>query len=163
MSWGPRYLRPTIPLLTLGVVVWASAANPYPIRVRHMAFGILTAASWLVSLNGVLFDFLSFYINFYNVVWRQSLGWVEQFRFDGSPLFAAWAFTLNPENYDLFWLHQLVAGDKRAIIAVFILLIIFMVSSLWLVSLLRASPADVSRSTISKEINLATSIVATDG
>jgi hypothetical protein len=144
-AWGPRHLLPMLPLATLCAIIGASRAKLFPDLVRRVVFVVLLAASWLITLNGILFDFVSFYTRFYGTIWRQGGGWAEHFTLIGSPLFAGWDFSSNLRSYDLFWLNQFSVRSWSSIALVLCLAALLIGSSLWLVKLLNIRPSPLTR------------------
>lgn len=108
--WGPRFLLPLLPILTLAATTWAARTDGAALRARRMSFVLLAVLCFAISLNGILFDF---------VLHRR---WVEHTMTEGvahrafdvasSPLVTGW--TNPPErSLDIFWLRLLDADQVR--------------------------------------------------
>ena len=112
---------PVLPLLTLGVALWLQQQQRRSARwplVLGVGLGLL---SFVISLNGILFNFLDFYGQY----WAQhgftvaALAGQEQMQIAASPLFAGWAFSRAPQAYDLYWLQMLAHGSRRGLVVMF--------------------------------------------
>ncbi len=124
--WGPRLLIPVIPLLVLCCI--HSAAEHYSNPARRTLFVGLVVLSWFLTLNGILFDFVPFYGEFYER-WRFPEGMREHFLMRASPIMSGWRFSNSIANYDLFFLKQIAAKNFASIVTTFSLLMILMASA----------------------------------
>lgn len=110
MSWGPRFLVPSLPFLTL----LAMAAYDHPPDGSARAFKLLFFAQLVlgcvVTLQGLLFNFVDFYR-------LHPQGGLTQFDFHRnpafSPLFAGWKDLGRPGAYDIFWCQSGLCGGKE--------------------------------------------------
>ena len=87
-SWGPRFLVPVLPLLTLAAAAFAAQS---PRRGPRRLFVALAAAGVGVAGNGILLDFVLYYR------WLEKVGGVpdspaSQFALVASPLVSGWRF-----------------------------------------------------------------------
>lgn len=131
-GWGPRYLVPLVPLITLVATYWAAKAAAAGNRMRQLIFGGLVALSFVISLNGVLFDFLAFYSNLYFRVLKAGEGEYEHFSFVASPLFGGWKFFDQISTFDLFWLRRIKEGSRGAMLTFAALGSLIVASAFWL-------------------------------
>lgn len=129
-AWGPRFLVPLVPLMTLAVMIWC-AAQP---RWRGWVVGAI-AVSWIVSLNGILFSFLDVFSSC-DCLALGPVG-IERFMWAGSPLLAGWAWPANwhalglVEAFNLLWLKALI-GSPSAVVAVVGLAGVILAAMAWL-------------------------------
>jgi hypothetical protein len=105
--WGPRYLLPILPLVTLAAAAWLSSATGTTLAARRAVFLLLAALGLVVSWNGILTDFI------FHLGWiQQSLGlpdtWATQFRPVASPLITGW-LPQSGRPIDIFWV-KLASG-----------------------------------------------------
>lgn len=130
-TWGPRYFVPLAPFLTLCGVMWLEQQHRRASRARWIGVG-LVVLSLIISLNGILFNFLDFYSGYWAKNGFGSIGTAaqEQLRWAASPLFAGWRFAADPQAYDLYWLKQIVGGSRRARLLVVALVVAFLGASL---------------------------------
>ena len=118
-SWGPRFLVPVLPLLTVAATFWASHRRDRAAPWRTRLFAALAALGIVVAWNGILFDVVLYY------------GWTEhvmgipqtasaQFSPAASPLISGWRF-LTTTSVDLFLLRLgKIAGSAGTVAAVII-------------------------------------------
>jgi hypothetical protein len=109
-SWGPRFLVPVLPLLTIASTVWAARSSANGRAGPRLAFLALGALGALIAANAVLFDFVSQFI------WvQQTLGLPDnaaaQFRTRASPLVSGWG-----PPFDLLPARLWRAGQMRAFV-----------------------------------------------
>ena len=108
-SWGPRFLVPLLPLLTLAATAWTCEAQG-PSRRRHKAaFFALGVIGFVCSWNGILYDFVPYY------VWiHRSLGLPEAgstfFQPVASPLVSGWV-SRRGQPIDIFWIRLATHGE----------------------------------------------------
>ncbi|MCC7359769.1 MAG: hypothetical protein IT317_09845 [Anaerolineales bacterium] len=137
-AWGPRFLVPLVPLMTLAGVYWAAAGAQ---RWQRWWLGGAAGASWLVSLNGILFSFLDLFSTCGCL--NQGPVGSERFTWAGSNLLAGWNFPVEwhrasmVQAFDLLWLRVLV-GSVSAAIAIVALTALIVAAGLGLNCLLRA-------------------------
>jgi hypothetical protein len=111
-SWGPRFLVPVLPLVTLASAAWA--ADPARGRTPRVAlFTTLAILGFVASLTGILTDFVAF------------TGWADQirtaagpphFRPGASPLVSGWRF-LALVPLDLAWSKMWRTGNAGFMLA----------------------------------------------
>jgi hypothetical protein len=105
VCWGPRFLVPVAPLVTLAAAAWAASASGRQGRFRSSAFVVLSAIGTVITWSGILVD-----PNYYYYSWATKAFAVlpdtggAQFRIIASPLVSAWAAALTTRP-DLFWIH----------------------------------------------------------
>jgi len=100
ISWGPRYLIPVMPYLSLLAYV---ALPPVMAIWRRFIVVLLLAFGAIGALQGLLFGF-----EFYGSLGLTSAQLEQQlyhFSFPMSPLFAGWKGLLQPASYDIKWVH----------------------------------------------------------
>jgi hypothetical protein len=138
-SWGPRFLLPLVPLLTVAATFWAARAS----RPGRLVFVALFVVGVSIAWNGVLVDFVT--LN----QWLQqtegpSSGARAQFRLLASPLLSGWML-LTKLPPDLLWLHLWRTGSPTggALVAGIVVLLggCLAVSVYRLAAVLRESPA----------------------
>jgi hypothetical protein len=131
-SWGPRFLLPLVPLLTVASTLWAARAS----RPGRLTFLTLAALGMVIAWNGVLVDFVTFN-QWMEHTLGPSSGTSAQFRLLASPLVSGWILlgTLPP---DLLWLHLWRMGSPtgRAIATG----IVMVLSACLIVSAYRLAP-----------------------
>jgi len=139
-AWGPRFLVPLVPLLTIIVMLWA-AETPHPARRWWVAGGV--AASWLISLNGILFSFLRLFSTC-KCLYQGPVG-SERFMWAGSTLISGWYFpsTWEPLSvvtaFDLLWLNAVLPNYRSAAVVV-ILLLVLALAAVRLTRFVRTAP-----------------------
>ncbi len=105
VCWGPRFMIPYLPLLSILSLAGFESMAILSARVKAFAGIFLVALGGIFNLQGSLFDFLPYYVAVfksgvqlgygdYNFVWRYS------------PLVNGWGGVPHPEQYDLFWLRH---------------------------------------------------------
>jgi hypothetical protein len=101
ISWGPRYLIPMMPYVCL----LSYCGVPSMLSVRHkVLIGVLLALQGAATLQGVLFDYLEFYIS-RGLSSAQLDRQLYHFSPVMSPLFSGWKAVIHPSKYDIKWLH----------------------------------------------------------
>lgn len=105
-AWGPRFFIPLIPFFVLLAGFGVMALPRRPRWAPSLLLSVLIGLSFLVALQGLLFDWLSFLIqvgippeltaqNAYVFYWRYS------------PAFADWSKLGQPLAYDILWIRNL--------------------------------------------------------
>jgi hypothetical protein len=110
--WGPRYLAPLLPIVTLAATAWVALTDAPARRAREVSFVLLALLGFVISWNGILFDFVEHHR------WlAQTIGSVNtgrgQFRLAASPLVTGW-FNPLTHSLDLFWLRLLHRDQVQA-------------------------------------------------
>jgi len=118
--WGPRFLMPAVPLLTLPIgFAWERAG-----RWRRVTVG-LAALSFLPQLLGSLVHFALFQDSLLSTglpLYAPETFWQPRF----SPLLGQWHY-VRPENLDFFWVQasgQTVSYDWLAVAALAIVAVV---------------------------------------
>lgn len=104
-SFGPRFLSPVIPLLTLYAVMWLSRQSALS-RTMILVFGALTVVGFLAAVNGTLFNPLSFYSKYFLTLTDEQV-FRDHFGLAASPLFAGWDWRHRIDHFDLWWVEHL--------------------------------------------------------
>jgi hypothetical protein len=130
-SWGPRFLVPVIPVIILCAMAWGAYAPQSQGQLRRGVLAGLSTAGWLVSLNGILFNFLPFLSEYYARA-GQVLRVTEDFSFKASPLFAGWRFSSDLGSYDLFWLNRIAQGGRKTLVVLAGLMVVMAAIGAWL-------------------------------
>lgn len=112
VSWGPRFLVPLLPIVALAATAWAARTGPPASRARQASFAVLALLGFLVSVNGILSDFVEHHRWVTQTLGLPATGPVN-FRLAASPLVTGW---LGPPtaSLDLFWLRLLDVSQVRA-------------------------------------------------
>ncbi|HXJ78557.1 MAG TPA: methyltransferase domain-containing protein [Candidatus Methylomirabilis sp.] len=116
-SWGPRFLIPLVPIITLAATAWAADSDGALSR-RRMAFALLAILGFVASLNGILFDFLQ-HREWASFTFPIPDSAQSQFVLMESPLVTGWR-PLSIESLDLYWVRLLdlsSAPGRRQILA----------------------------------------------
>ncbi len=131
-SWGPRQIEILVPLVTLASVEWASKRQLQTSPSRRVAFAALAALSWLITINGLLFNFLDFYSRFY-AKYPINEGSAEHFWLVSSPILFGWNWSRSYQAYDLFWLDKIFESTRGgAFVAVALLVLLLFGAAYWL-------------------------------
>jgi hypothetical protein len=113
-NWGPRFLLPLLPLLSLAATFWAFRGG----RARATFFAGLAALGFVIAWNGMLFDFVLYYH------WVQTTMGLNDtaathFRWAASPLVSGWRF-LPTTSVDLLLLKMGKFGGPGTVAAVLV-------------------------------------------
>jgi hypothetical protein len=100
-TWGPRFLLPVIPLLTVAATAWAAGPDGQGPRGRRVLFGVLGVVGFVIVSNAVLIDFVAFYNSFPGTATDPGAT-ASRFQVAASPLFSGWPL-LRVLPPDLFW------------------------------------------------------------
>ena len=103
-AWGPRYMIPFMPFLSMYAVMWL-ANQKFVWNRRSVLFAGLVAVSWVITLNGILFDFLDYYSKLYTHVVADAVMGTEHLTLEASPLFTGWDWSHGLEGLDLYWIN----------------------------------------------------------
>ena len=105
-SWGPRYLVPFVPLLSYLAVEWLSHQK-IGWNWQTIFFTVLLVEGFIVTWNGILFNHLAFFGNYFRLHPDNMWGPANNFVLEHSPLYAGWDFQRKLHRLDLFWLYHL--------------------------------------------------------
>ena len=108
--WGPRFLVPLVPLLTMAATYWAATPGRISPEDRRVLFWALFGVGVVISWNAVLLDVVSFnnWLNQRGVV----LAWsIDQFQVFASPLVSGWTF-IGQSAPDLLWIRNISLGGR---------------------------------------------------
>lgn len=106
ISWGPRFLIPIIPYLTVLAFVGYDTLHRLPNSLRISLLGVLIALGLLTSLQGLLFNPLEFY-SILNLSGPDVVQGDYNFLLNNSPIIMGWKDLFHPLRYDIFWLQNL--------------------------------------------------------
>lgn len=123
ISWGPRFLLPTIPYLSLLGIKGFFSRRWSRKLVRTGIFTALLSLSIVVTLQGLLFDFLDFYARAQippYVIVQGDYNFQPQY----APWNTGWYNLLNPGQYDIFWLHGASDGVKNIYYVIMLVILI---------------------------------------
>jgi hypothetical protein len=104
LNWGPRFLLPLLPVLSLAAAFWAFRGRQAGGQSRTMLFAGLAALGFVVAWNGMLFDFVLYYIWVQRTMGLGNTA-ATQFQWTASPLVSGWGF-LPTTSVDLLWLRM---------------------------------------------------------
>lgn len=121
-SWGPRFLTPVVPMLTVASALWAAHEGVIPRTARRALFFTLGGAGVVVTWTGILFDYVEFY------------AWVERtqgpvarafanFSAAASPLVSGWTF-LTIAQLDLLWLRTWNMGGGPRLVGAIVVVVL---------------------------------------
>jgi hypothetical protein len=115
VSWGPRFLLPLIPLLTVAATYWAATPGGIARTARRTLFWALFAVGVVISWNAILLDFVPF------TTWLGQQGIrldhsLDQFQLAASPLVSGWTF-LGVGPVDLFWVRKASLGGGGMLVS----------------------------------------------
>jgi hypothetical protein len=130
ISWGPRFLIPIIPYLCLlaFLAIPDQANSLYP----NYVVGTLILLGIIVTLQGVLFNFLDFYGSL-QLSSKQFVQGFYNFSPMLSPVFNGWRGLLLPASYDIHWLHLASSTNGKTLFPLLIGLFFFgWVVKVWL-------------------------------
>ena len=108
ISWGPRFLIPIIPYLCL--LAFLAIPDQTDRRYQNYVLVILILLGTIVTLQGVLFNFLDFYGSL-QLSSEQFKRGLYNFSPMLSPVFNGWGGLEWPANYDIRWLR--LAGSTN--------------------------------------------------
>jgi hypothetical protein len=118
-SWGPRFLVPLLPLLTLAATFWAFRGWQLGARGRTKLFVGLAALGTGIAWNGILFDFVLYYRWAHKAMSLPNAA-TTYFQWAASPLVSGWGF-LATTSGDLLLLRMgEFAGTPGTVAAVLI-------------------------------------------
>jgi hypothetical protein len=113
-SWGPRFFIPIVPYLS----ILALLSLPENLSRRALsALGLLVCLGFVVTLQGLLFNFLDFY-NALPLTYEQRRQGFYHFSFANSPIFSSWSGLAHPASYDIRWLSSGGASHHAVVLAV---------------------------------------------
>jgi hypothetical protein len=116
-SWGPRFLVPLLPLLTLAATFWVSRGWQRGRRGGALAYAALATLGFGVACNGILIDFVRDYTWAYRSMDLVNAS-ATHFRWDASPLASGWRLlATNPPDLLLLRMGEL-GGAPGAVAAV---------------------------------------------
>jgi hypothetical protein len=121
-TWGPRFLLPVIPLLTVAATVWAAGLDGQGSRRRRMLFGALGVLGFVIVSNAVLIDFVAFYNSFPGTATDPGAT-ASRFQVAASPLFSGWPL-LDRLPPDLFWLRAWQLGGSARVTSLVAVLVL---------------------------------------
>jgi hypothetical protein len=151
ISWGPRFLIPLLPYLTLLAFLGFDTLAKFPNLIRSTMLGILVILGGLIALQGTFYNFLGFYGIFNlpgQVVSQGDYNFLPQF----SPLLAGWGIFTRPRNYDIYWIQKIdiLIGNIWFLIGLSICLIaIVYLFRMWLVFFI-GKPSKANQNTLNR-------------
>lgn len=120
ISWGPRFFIPIIPYLTvlgfLGISLIQENARQY----KTVLISGLIILSWIVALQGLLFNFLGFYANL-DLPQQAIPQGNYNFSPQNSPIIMGWSQIGQPLEYDIYWIKAdlISSGEGKHLILLF--------------------------------------------
>jgi hypothetical protein len=130
MTWGPRFLIPVLPYITILTFWGLQLPERLPAWIRSGLPAGLVLAGWIVSLQGQLFDFLSFYGSYHLtdaelMVGNYNFGWQY------SPLIGGWKWGISQRSLDIYWRKGLVHGSLGTIFIVSVIVLALAVAAIY--------------------------------
>jgi hypothetical protein len=120
ISWGPRFLIPLLPFLTLLGILGYTSLKIERTTIRRIILVTLLLIGFAIMVNGILFNFAYFYEKIQLDISEIGEGsYNYQFRY--SPIFSGWYNLLIPEKYDIYW-FQAPAKLRDQLWSIFILI-----------------------------------------
>jgi hypothetical protein len=117
ISWGPRFLIPVLPYITVLTFWGYRALGRFPKGLRYSLMGILILMGWIISLQGQLYNFVDFYSSRF-LTNEQIVFGDYNFEWENSPLFAGWQGGLSAQGLDNHWFRSISAESVRAFFVV---------------------------------------------
>lgn len=114
LSWGPRFLIPTLPYLTIFGVKGLLTINWLREWQKWGLLLFIMLISVAISLQGILFNVLDFFGKLQlpgSVIVEGSY----HFNWQYSPLFAEWSLLMQPGKWDIFWLRSINEGGGNCL------------------------------------------------
>jgi hypothetical protein len=99
-SWGPRFLLPILPYLSVLATIRYSTKHFLPPVLASVVFIILIAIGWVINLQGQLFESLTYVTD------------AMMMHLSSSPIFTGWATTGGLSSYDVFWIQKIANGQN---------------------------------------------------
>jgi hypothetical protein len=103
---------PLLPIIVLTATAWAAGSDGAMARGRRLTFTLLALLGFVISLNGILFDFVE-HRRWIAQTLRLPMPAHTQFELVASPLVTGW-FSPSAGPLDLFWARLLDASQVRA-------------------------------------------------
>jgi 4-amino-4-deoxy-L-arabinose transferase-like glycosyltransferase len=144
ISWGPRFLIPLLPYCTLLGFMGYDWLKSHWRLPANIALFTTTMIGGIFTLQGLLFNFLSFYGDIH-LTNAQIINGDYNFQLASSPIFAGWNQLLKPHQYDIFWIQSAMRwnGNIRWVFIVIVLAFIG-TACFWFYSLTHEPPDDYS-------------------
>lgn len=114
-NWGPRFLLPLLPVLSLAAAFWAFRGRQSGSQGRTMLFAALATLGFMVAWNGMLFDFVLYYRWAHGAMGLGNTA-AMHFQWTASPLISGWGF-LPTAPVDLFLLRMGEFGGAPGAVA----------------------------------------------
>ena len=131
VSWGPRFLIPTLPYLTVLAVVALKQVTGQLRSKFLFLFILLFVLGGIASFQGELFNYLEFYSSLTLPARLTSSGYYN-FQVAYSPIFSGWSYLFDPTRYDIVWLQR--NGEQpHFMILVILLVLLGGLAGVWIV------------------------------
>jgi hypothetical protein len=108
-SWGPRFLVPALPYITILGVKGLLSIQRLKEKQKRGLLSAFIFIGFAVSLQGILFNILDFYRKLQLPGSAMADG-TYHFHWRHSPLFTDWNSLMKPEQWDIFWLRHSSEG-----------------------------------------------------
>jgi hypothetical protein len=146
ISWGPRFLIPVLPYVTVLAFFGLYQAGRIPPKLWQGTGGLLIFAGWSINLQGQLFDFLGFYASRKLSPAEIILG-DYQFGWHFSPILAGWKWGIEHFAIDSYLIRNMLDGNLLATVLIAAILGCLLVLALiWMIYFRQTGKPLTSRS-----------------
>jgi hypothetical protein len=145
ISWGPRFLVPVLPYLSLLAVIGYFHAQIFSSGIQKALFIILLVCSFLVTAQGLVFRPLDYYMNL-SLSASDIFNGAYNFKLAAYPLISAWRDPITLDSFDSFWISKVAIGQLDWIILPMLILLCLVTMIILLIRSLRIPEGTISSS-----------------